>query len=324
MRPSAAAPVDVSAVSTPRPTASESPPRCLTVDVEEYFQIEAARAAVPPAAWSQWPSRVEAQMQALLERLARHRCRATLFFLGHVAQDHPALVRRCHDAGHEIACHGFCHDRLDRMDAATLKADVTAAKALLEDLTGAPVLGYRAPSWSLTRRTRWAIDVLLEAGFVYDSSIFPVRHPAYGIADAPTRPYVLAADRAGRCLLELPPLTWRVAGHNVPVAGGAYFRALPLAAMRAGLAQAGRERRPAVLYFHPWEFDPDLPALPLGRLGRWRTYTGLGRTLPRLDRLLASPGRWITMRELARRCGQSDRSAAAMPGTETTTARAAA
>lgn len=273
------------------------PIRCMSVDVEEYFHIEAVRGEIGPANWHRWPRRVEASMDRLLALLHQLDRRATLFFLGDVARHQPRLVRRCAEAGHEIASHGTNHERLHRLTPDTFRDDLLESRKRLEDLTGQPVLGYRAPTWSVTWRTAWALDVLAEAGFAYDASVFPVRHPWYGIPHAPDRPFMVRSHPDAAALLELPPLTWRVGRRNIAVAGGGYFRLLPLALMRRGLEQAAGQGRPAILYFHPWEFDPDLPRLPLGALGRVRTYTGLGRALGRLERILRLPGTWRPIAE---------------------------
>lgn len=276
------------------------PLRYLTLDVEEYFHIEAAHQQIPRSSWRDWPRRVQGQMDSILALLEEQGVRGTFFFLGDVAAQNRPLVRQCADAGHEIASHGHMHDRLHRLTPETFREDLLASKHLLEDIVGKPVLGYRAPTWSITRQTAWAIDVLAEAGFAYDASIFPVRHPWYGIPEAPLSPFYVQrtdAGEGGRSLLELPPLVWRVAGRHLAAAGGGYFRLLPLGLMKQGLKQAASERRPAILYFHPWEFDPDLPRMPLSATGRLRTYTGLSSALRRLKRILAMPGSWQPIAE---------------------------
>lgn len=266
--------------------------RCISVDVEEYFQIESARKAVPRNRWYQWPTRVEASMDRLLELFAAAGCRATLFVLGHVAELHPEMIRRCAAAGHEIASHGYWHDRLHQMTPDAMWQDAGRTKKLLEDLTGRAVLGYRAPTWSITPQTSWAIDVLAELGYIYDSSIFPVFHPQYGVPQAPPTPFLAQDMPIGRTMLEIPPLVWRTMGRNLPVAGGGYFRVLPLALMKHGLRQAAEEGRPAVLYFHPWEFDPQIPRLPLSLVGKMRTYLGLSRSMSRLEAILKGFDGW--------------------------------
>lgn len=260
--------------------------RCVSIDVEEYFQIEAAHSAVGSGRWGDWPSRVQRNMDLLLELFDRTGCRATFFFLGSVAKQHPGLARRCVELGHEVGSHGSMHDRLHRLTPQTMLRDVTDSKQLLEDQTGRAVLGYRAPTWSLTRQTSWAVDVLAEAGLKYDASVFPVRHPMYGVPDAPDRPYFVQGNTDGARLLELPPLTWRIAGRNLAVAGGGYFRLLPLSLMLQGLKQAEAEKRPAILYFHPWEFDPEMPKMPLSAAGRLRTYTGLKSAARKLEHVI--------------------------------------
>jgi polysaccharide deacetylase family protein (PEP-CTERM system associated) len=263
-----------------------APIRCISIDVEEYFQIEAAHGTIQPHRWPGMPSRVRRNMDLLLELFDRTGCRATFFFLGCVAKEHPDLARRCVELGHEVASHGSMHDRLHRLTPGSMLADVLNSKKLLEDQTGKHVLGYRSPTWSLTRQTGWAVDVLAEAGFRYDASVFPVNHPAYGVPDAPDKPFVLRDNDRGASLLEVPPLTWRVMGKNLAVAGGGYFRLLPLALMKRGLKQAAAQGRPAILYFHPWEFDPDMPRMSLSPAGMLRTYTGLRSSAAKLEKII--------------------------------------
>lgn len=269
------------------PSDNSSPHACLlSFDVEEHFHIEAARSC--PAGFNarHAPSRVVHATGLLLDLLHRHQAEATFFILGCVARRYPALVRRIAAAGHEIACHGYDHDRLHHLNPVSFRNDIGSARALLQDLSGQPVVGYRAPTFSLVRQTAWAVDVLIEQGFEYDSSIQPVRHPQYGVIDAPRDPYLLLTG-GGAAILEIPPLTWQVGPLRLPVAGGGYFRLLPLSFMLRGIAQAARRRQPAMLYFHPWEFDPDQPRLPLTGLSRFRTYVGLRHTVRRLEALLA-------------------------------------
>jgi polysaccharide deacetylase family protein (PEP-CTERM system associated) len=266
-------------------TTTAQPDVLLSFDVEEHFQIEAARDTIDPGQWDNWPGRIKPNLDWLLEQLAQHQATATFFVLGWVARRQPRIVRAIADAGHELACHGYGHDRLHRLDPDRLRADLAAARAAIEDQAQQPLIGYRAPCFSLTAQTAWAVDVIAGQGFAYDSSIQPIHHPACGQADAPRRPYQLVGPSGGR-LLEVPPLTWRCGRLRLPVAGGGYFRLLPLVAMHRGIAQARRAGQPAPLYFHPWEFDPDQPRLPLGPRQRWRTYVGIRRTRPRLQTLL--------------------------------------
>lgn len=263
--------------------------------MEDYYHIEAAYRTIPRAAWDAQPPRVERNTALLLDLFHRHNRKATFFILGYVAKRFPQLARSIADAGHEVASHGSGHDRLHRLDRATFREDLLSSKKLLEDQTGKPVAGYRAPTFSVVRQTAWAIDVLAEAGFRYDSSIFPVMHHWYGVPDAPRQPFYVRSSAQGAALLEVPPLTWRIFGRNMPVAGGGYFRLLPLAFMRRGLEQARQQERPAVLYFHPWEFDPDMPRMALSMTGRIRTYTGLKASVKRLESILRTDANWSTM-----------------------------
>jgi len=277
------------------PSRPSLPIRSATIDVEEYFHIEAGHGVVDKASWDDWPSRVERNVDWLLEIYAEAGRVGTFFVLGRVAERHPAMVRRIAEAGHEIASHGYHHDRLHRLTPESFRGELDASRKLLEDQSGQRVVGYRAPTFSVMPQTRWAIDVLAESGYEYDASIFPVRHPAYGVPGAPLSPFVVRGSDEGATMLELPPLVWRAMGRHVPVAGGGYFRLLPLELMKRGLRQAAREGRSAVLYFHPWEFDPDMPRMPLKLTGRIRTYTGLKSASRKLRTILAMDGRWVRL-----------------------------
>jgi len=256
-------------------------------DIEEHYRIEAAVGLTcSDELRGEYARRMEVATRHLLEVLDRAGVKATFFVVGEIGRTHPGLVRDIHAAGHEVGSHSWDHRRVHHFTPHSFREDLLRSKEALEDVTGEAVRGFRAPTFSITRDTAWAIDVLADCGFVYDSSIFPVRHDRYGIPDAPRTPFwAVGRDRE---LLELPPLTYRLAGINLPVAGGGYFRLFPLSLLRAGLRQAGRLSRPVVpmLYFHPWEFDPDQPRLPLRRLSRWRTYVGIRRTTARLAAIL--------------------------------------
>lgn len=258
----------------------------MTVDVEEYFHVTAVQEVLPPSRWPSLESRVEASMARVLDLLAARGVRATCFILGWVAQRHPALVRRIVDAGHEVASHGFAHQLVYQQSPAEFRDDVSRAKALLEDLGGEPVRGYRAPTFSITRRSLWALDVLAEVGYTYDASIFPVRHDRYGIAGAPRHVHV--RDAGSRRIAEWPGSTVRVGGVNLAFAGGGYFRLLPYPVVRWALRRLNQaERQPAIFYVHPWEFDERQPRQPLPLLSRVRHYRNLKHTAARFDRLLA-------------------------------------
>ncbi len=264
-----------------------NPSAVASFDIEEHHRIEAAVSLeIAADDRAEYARRMEATTRQLLEQLDSARVQASFYVVGEIARTHPRLVRDIQDAGHEVGSHSWDHRRVHHFTAESFREDLLKSKDALEQVTGAAVVGFRAPTFSVVRETAWAIDVLAECGFEYDSSIFPVRHDRYGIVDAPRGPF-LAVGRE-REILELPPLTLRLAGQNLPVAGGGYFRLFPLGFLRAGLRQAHRDTPPrtGMLYFHPWEFDPGQPRLPLKRLARWRTYVGVKRTTARLRSLL--------------------------------------
>jgi polysaccharide deacetylase family protein (PEP-CTERM system associated) len=260
----------------------------LSFDVEEHWRIEAARGlSLDDRCKAYYACRVGPPTRWLLETLARHQAQATFFVVGELARAQPGLVRAIHTAGHEIASHGWDHRRVLTLTPGEFRADVRQSKDVLEQITGAAVAGYRAPTFSVIRQTAWALDVLAEEGMLYDSSVYPVRHDRYGVPRAPRWPFRAGGVRD--CLLELPPARLDVCGLRVPAGGGGYFRLFPLAVLERALRQIERGGQPpvAVLYFHPWEFDPDQERLPLGGLARWRTYVGLRRSRPRLEKLLS-------------------------------------
>lgn len=262
-------------------------PHALTVDVEDWFQVSAFEGVVPRSAWGTYEDRVERNTDGLLDLFAEHGVRATFFVLGWVAERHPDLVRRLAEAGHEIASHGYEHRRVSSLTPASFRADLRRAAACIEAASGVPVRGFRAPSFSITPRTLWAYDVLREEGYVFSSSVFPVRHDHYGIPTFPRHPLRLAGDD-GRALWELPMSTWRVLGRNLPAAGGGWLRALPPAVTRRALEDAARRGVPGVVYVHPWELDPGQPRL---RAAPWRKRLrhrlNLSRTAARLRALLS-------------------------------------
>jgi polysaccharide deacetylase family protein (PEP-CTERM system associated) len=255
-------------------------------DVEEHHRIEAAAGlGVSPGLREEYSRRMARVTRRLLDLLDETGVRATFYVVGEIARRHPGLVRAMADRGHEVGAHGWDHRRVHAMDPDEFARDVRRCVDALEQATGGPVAGFRAPTFSVTRQTAWAVDVLADCGLRYDSSVFPVRHDRYGVPDAPRGPFELVGDR-GR-LVELPLTTYRLLGPNLPVAGGGYFRLFPLACLRAGVRQHARMAHPvAMLYFHPWEFDPDQPRLPLGRAARFRTYVGTRTGLARLTKLL--------------------------------------
>jgi polysaccharide deacetylase family protein (PEP-CTERM system associated) len=258
----------------------------MTVDVEDYFHVSVFDGVVPRHEWAGLESRVVQNTERLLALFADAGVRGTFFVLGWVAERHPDLVRQIVAGGHEIASHGFAHRLVYDLTPAAFREDVRKSKAVLESAGGVPVLGYRAPSYSITPRSLWAIDILIEEGFAWDASIFPIHHDRYGIPVSPRHPYVLERE-CGR-LVEVPGSTVRVGSMNLPVAGGGYFRLLPYAWTRWGIARLNRtEGRPAIFYMHPWEIDPDQPRLRTSRLGRFRHYRNLDKTEDRLRALLS-------------------------------------
>lgn len=257
-----------------------------TVDVEEYFQVSALEGVVSRADWERLPSRVEASTRRLAELLAARGARGTWFVLGWVAERHPDLVRELVAGGHEVASHGWDHRRVTEQEPAEFRESVRRSRAMLEDVTGQPVWGYRAPSYSIVPGREWALDILVEEGYRYDSSLYPVRRRGYGFPGGARDTHVL--DRPAGALTEVPPATVRLGRRNVPAGGGGWFRLLPYALTAAAFRDAERRGAPATFYIHPWEIDPDQPRLPVDRLTRVRHYGGLRRTARRLERLLAT------------------------------------
>lgn len=260
----------------------------LTIDVEDYFQVSALAPHFPRSQWETVPCRVEANVERILELLARYDTVATFFTLGWIAERYPGLVRRIAAVGHEIASHGYGHERASAQTPETFLADIRLAKAVLEDITGQDVAGYRAPSFSIGRDNPWAHDCIAQAGYRYSSSVYPVRHDHYGMPDAPR-----FAWRLDNGLVEIPVTTTRWLGRNWPAGGGGYFRLLPYAVSRWQIARVNRaEGQPAIFYFHPWEVDPEQPRVAeASAKTRFRHYLNLRHTEARLQRLL-SDFRW--------------------------------
>jgi len=270
----------------PDPSGGCDATHLLSFDVEEYFQVEAgARTGIGPTDWHRFERRLAPAVDRILQTLADHRTTSTFFVLGWVAQHEPEVVRRIADAGHEIASHGMGHRMLGHLTPDEFRAELLDSRRLLQDRSGQPVIGYRAPTFSITHQTAWALDVLADAGYRYDSSVFPIRHDRYGVPDAPARVHRAVGPQGGT-VLEIPPLTLRLLGTNLPVGGGGYLRLLPVRALGRALRRAARHRRTAMLYLHPWEVDPDQPVLPMPRMNRVRHRVGLRRTEAKLHWLL--------------------------------------
>jgi polysaccharide deacetylase family protein (PEP-CTERM system associated) len=257
----------------------------MTVDVEEHFQVSAMTPVVRRADWPRHPSRVEANVDRLLDLFAAHGVSATFFALGWIAERHTGMVRRIVAGGHELASHGYAHVRVNTQSPGAFRADVARTKAILEDAGGVPVRGYRAASFSIDASTPWAHTILAETGHAYSSSVYPIRHDHYGTPTAPRFAYAPLPDSPFR---EVPLSTIRFMGGRLPCAGGGYFRLLPYAASAWAIDRlTRREGAPCVFYLHPWEVDPDQPRIPdLPARTRFRHYVNLTRTAPRLARLL--------------------------------------
>jgi polysaccharide deacetylase family protein (PEP-CTERM system associated) len=260
------------------------PSNAMTVDVEDYFQVQALSGAIARENWENIACRVENNVARILDRFAEAGVHGTFFTLGWIAERHPAMIRRIVAAGHELASHGYDHIRVDRLDPASFGTDIRRTKALLEDIGGVPVIGYRAPTFSINQRNPWAFDVLAREGYRYSSSVYPIHHDLYGMPDAPRAPFRPTTG----ALWEIPLTTLRLLGRNLPCAGGGYFRLLPYRLFRMGLARLNRgESRAGIFYFHPWEIDADQPRVAgLPWRARFRHYVNLAATEKRLTRLL--------------------------------------
>ncbi len=258
----------------------------LTIDVEDYYQVSAFEPQVPYRRWPEYESRVMGNTCRLLEMLAFYRVRATFFTLGWIAERHPTLVRLIVQHGHELASHGYRHQRISNMTRDEFRQDVERAKGILEDCAGQPVVGFRAPSFSIMSDTLWALDILEETGHQYDSSIFPIHHDLYGMPGAARFPSVYRLSE-GRRIVEVPPSTVRLGRWNLPVAGGGYFRIFPYWYTQWGIRKINlQEKQPAVFYLHPWEIDPRQPRLAGPLRSRLRHYTRLDQTENNLRWLL--------------------------------------
>lgn len=271
----------------------------LSVDVEDYFQVLNLQRHVDRDEWDRIELRCGDSTRRLLELFAARGSRATFFFLGWVAERLPELVAEVVAAGHEVGSHGYDHRVLGELGAEGFREDLRRTGRILEEITGVPPVSFRACTWSIRRDTLWAPGILLEEGYVLDSSIQPVVHPDYGIPGAPSTPYRLRVG-AGE-LAEFPPLTWRVGGRLLPVGGGGYLRLFPTWMIERGLRQMERLGWPGCLYLHPWEVDPEQPRYRVGGLRGFRHYVNLRHTMRKLDRLLRRH-RFVGLREALAQC----------------------
>ena len=258
----------------------------MTVDVEDYYHVAAFAKVIDTQKWADYPSRVERNTQILLELFQRKQIRATFFVLGWVAERYPTIVKRIAEQGHEVASHGYSHQLVYSQSPEAFKEETYKSKVLLEDLIQQPVLGYRAASYSITAQSLWALEILTELGFTWDSSIFPIRHDRYGILNSPEQPYQIITQ-SGK-LTEFPLTTAKVLGLSIPAAGGGYFRQYPYWVSKYLFNRASlNQTRPQIFYLHPWEIDEHQPRVAgAGWFSNFRHYTNIKRCLPRLERLL--------------------------------------
>ncbi len=256
----------------------------LTVDVEDYFQVSAFENSISRSEWDNMPHRVSQNTHKILDIFGEYSLKSTFFILGWVAERYPDIVKRIADEGHEVCCHGYGHERITTLTPEKFKDDITSARKLLQDISGQAVEGYRAPSYTITKQTLWALDALIEAGFSYDSSIFPIYHDTYGIPGAKRFPHIL--ERENGSLKEFPPSTleYSFLGKKMtfPFSGGGYLRLLPVSFMSKAYKSLEKNNYPSTLYFHPWEIDPKQPRMEGSLKSRFRHYINLSRTEDKL------------------------------------------
>ena len=257
----------------------------LTVDVEDYFQVSAFSDNIHQNEWDTHPLRVNKNTFRLLDLFDEYQLKATFFVLGWVAERDKDLVHEIANRGHEVASHGYSHQLVYNQTPETFRQETIRAKSILEDIIQQPVRGYRAASYSIIKKSQWALDILAESGFVYDSSIFPVRHDRYGMPDTPEHPYHLETPE-GNSIIEFPLSVAKIINYHLPIAGGGYFRLYPYWLSKAGLRQINRQHKPFIFYLHPWEIDPDQPRISAGWFSRFRHYNNLDKCEPRLKKLM--------------------------------------
>lgn len=281
----------------------------LSFDVEEHFQVSAFWSEERRSKWDTYESRVERNTEKILDLLSQRGVHATFFVLGWLAKRHRALVRTIVDQGHELASHGYGHELITNQQPDQFRDDVRKSKRLLEDIAGVPVYGYRAPSFTIVDRTRWALPILVEEGYRYDSSIFPIRHDRYGMPGA--MPYCHCIETESGPLWEVPPSTLKIGPVRIPIAGGGYFRLFPYPVLRRLLTIAGAKGDPLVMYLHPWELDPEQPKMAGSWLSTFRHYVNLDKTEARLKQLL-SDFSFTTIRNTLERVRQACRGGAGL------------
>lgn len=275
----------------------KNPFNILTIDVEDYFQVENFKSVIKTSDWPRYECRIEPSTEKILSLLEKHHAKATFFILGWIAEHYPSLVKKIQSAGHEVASHGYAHQLVYLQSREEFRSDVRKAKKILEEITGVQVDGYRAPSYSIRKDTLWALDVLREEGYRYDSSIFPIRRDRGGIHDALRYPHPF--DDREDSLWEFPISTVRIFHQNLSFAGGGYFRLFPYSLIRWSIQKMNQEGYPSVVYLHPWEFDPGQPKVRgVNFLNRFRHYVNLGKTQDKLERML-NGFRFTSIREFS-------------------------
>ncbi len=258
----------------------------ISIDVEDYFQVAALAESIDVSQWDSITPRVESNTQKLLDLFDENNVKATHFILGWVAERFPGLVKEIANRGHEIASHGYSHQLIYKQTQEVFRQETNKSKTILEDITGQEVLGYRAASYSITKKSLWALDILAEAGFKYDSSIFPVLHDRYGIYGTPTTPHLITTPK-GYNLVEYPLSTYRILGRTIPIAGGGYFRLYPYWLSRYFYNKTNSKKDSFVFYLHPWEIDPDQPKVDVSWFSKFRHYNNLDKCENRLQKLLS-------------------------------------
>lgn len=257
----------------------------LTIDVEDYYHVSAFESIIKFEDWGRFESRVEKNTLKILELLNTFKIKATFFILGWIAERSPQMVKEIQKEGHEIACHGYRHQLVYEIGPERFREDITRSKRILEDIIGKEVIGYRAPSYSITKKSLWGLNILAEEGFKYDSSIFPIRHDRYGIPDFSRFSKKINLNGKGE-ILEIPLSTIQLFGKNIPIAGGGYLRLLPVRFIEWGIRSLNKkENQPAIIYFHPWEIDPEQPKLNGSRVSVFRHHVNIGKTFSKLKRL---------------------------------------
>ncbi len=256
----------------------------LTIDVEDYFQVENLKETVKYSDWEKYECRVIKNTDKVLDILDRYSTKATFFVLGWLAERYPELVKKIDGAGHEIASHGYAHNLIYEQSQEDFRADLRRSKTILENIIKHPIVGYRAPSYSITKKSVWALDILMDEGFEYDSSLFPIYHDLGGLPDAKRYPNEIRNNR--HSIIEIPISTVKIVGKNIPFSGGGYLRLLPYRLIRWAAKQVNREGYPVVIYLHPWEFDKDQPRIKTGRIKSFRHYVNLHKTVEKFKKLL--------------------------------------